>query len=122
MATDHPKDPWTPLSQRELDLLRVLGPVREGKRSHAEAARLLGITPRHVRRLLDRLEAGGDAAIAHRLRGRPANRQADADLHARILQAYRTDFADFGPTWARAKRAERSLHVGRETLRRWLIA
>ncbi len=52
MSSHHRKDARADLNQRELDVLKVLAPVREGQRSQAEAARLLGITPRHVRRLL----------------------------------------------------------------------
>jgi Helix-turn-helix domain len=110
------------LSQSELDFLKTLASVLDGQRTQAEAARLLDITPRHVRRLLRRIQAGGDAALMHGLRGRPSNRQADADLRRCVLQEYRTHFSDFGPTLAREKLAERGLPVGLETLRRWLIA
>ena len=48
-----------PMSQRERDRLRVLHSVLEGQRTQAEAARLLRCTPRHVRRLLQRLQQGG---------------------------------------------------------------
>ena len=121
MPTRHRQDDSIPLSQHELDILKVLAPVVEGHRTQAEAARLLGITPRHVRRLLRRLQAGGDSAIRHGLRGQRSNRQADSDQRRRILQEYRTHYHDFGPTLAREKLAERGLHVGLETLRRWLI-
>ena len=122
MSTRRRKEAPAPLSQRELDILKVLAPVLQGQRTQAEAARLLGITPRHVRRLLRRIQDGGDAAVAHGLRGRPSNRRAAADLRRRVLQAYRAHFHDFGPTLAREKLAERGLAVGLETLRRWLIA
>jgi hypothetical protein len=121
MSTDHRKEDRTSLSQRERDILKVLAAVQEGTRTQTEAARLLKITPRHVRRLLARLEAEGDAAVIHRLRGQPSNRRHDEDLRQRIVQAYRTDVADFGPTLACEKLAERKRHVGLETLRRWLI-
>jgi hypothetical protein len=73
MSTPRRKDAPTPLSQRELDTLKVLAPVLEGQRTQAEAARLLGITTRHVRRLLAKVRQGGDTAIGHRLRGRPVS-------------------------------------------------
>jgi len=121
MSTHRGKDAPAPLSQHELDTLKDLAPVLEGQRTQAEAARLLGVTPRHVRRLLDKIRSDGDAALAHGLRGRPSNRQADAALRQRVLRAYRVDFHDFGPTLACEKLADRGLHVSRETLRRWLI-
>jgi hypothetical protein len=122
MSTRRRKDQPAPLSQRELDILKVLTPVLEGKRSQVEAARLLNLTPRHVRRLLRRLRTGGDTALGHGLRGRPSNRRAAAELRQRVLQEYRTHFHDFGPTLAREKLAERGLDVGLETLRGWLTA
>jgi transposase len=108
------------MSQRERDRLKVLAPVLDGRRTQAEAARLLGLGTRQVRRLLRRLRAEGDQAVIHRLRGRPSNHRADPRLRRRILDAYGRHFPDFGPTLAREKLAERGLHVGLETLRRWL--
>jgi hypothetical protein len=40
------------MSQRERDRLRVLHSVLEGQRTQAEAARLLRLSPRQVRRLV----------------------------------------------------------------------
>jgi helix-turn-helix protein len=121
MSAQRRKDAQVSLSQRELDTLKVLTAVREGQRSQVEAARLLGITPRHVRRLLHKVQDRGDSALAHGLRGHPSNRQTHADLRQRVLQAYRADFHDFGPTLACEKLADLGLRVSRETLRRWLI-
>ena len=121
MSTHRRKDALAALSQRELDILKVLAPVLEGQRTQVEAARLLGSSARHVRRLLDKSRTGGDAALAHGLRGRPSNHQADADLRRRVLKEYRNHFHDFGPTLACEKLAERGLRVGVETLRGWLI-
>jgi len=120
MARNPDKRDLKTLSQRERDLLKVLAPVLDGTRTQAEAARLLGLTPRHVRRLLARLRREGDAAALHGLRGRPSNRRADPALRRRVLAEYRAHFHDFGPTLAREKLAERGLRVGLETLRRWL--
>jgi hypothetical protein len=110
------------MSQRERDRLRVLHSVRDGQRTQVEAARLLGLTPRHLRRLLQRLQHNGDAALVHGLRGRPSNHRKAATLRRRVLQLYRKDYADFGPTFAAEKLAERGLEVSADTLRRWLLA
>jgi hypothetical protein len=110
------------MSQRERDRLRVLHSVLEGQRTQVEAARLLRLTPRHVRRLLQRLQEGGDAALVHGLRGQPSNHRKDAKLRRRALQLYRKDYPDFGPTFAAEKMRERGLEVSADTLRRWLLA
>jgi hypothetical protein len=72
MSAQRRTDAQVSLSQRELDTLKVLAAVRHGQRSQVEAARLLGISARHVRRLLRKLQEGGDAALAHGLRGQPS--------------------------------------------------
>lgn len=110
------------MSQRERDRLRVLRSVLEGQRTQVEAARLLRRSVRQVRRLLQRLQQGGDAALVHGLRGQPSNHRKDAKLQRRVLQIYRKEFHDFGPTFAAEKLAERGLEVSADTLRRWLLA
>jgi hypothetical protein len=111
-----------PMSQRERDRLRVLHSVLEGQRTQVEAARLLRLTPRQVRRLLQRLRKGGDAALVHGLRGKPSNHRKDAKFRRRVLKIYRKDYPDFGPTFAAEKLSERGLLVSPDTLRRWLLA
>jgi len=122
MSTASNEGDRIPMSQRERDRLRVLHSVREGQRTQGEAARLLRLTPRQVRRLLHRLQQGGDAALVHGLRGRPSNHRKDAKLRRQVLRLYRKEFHDFGPTFAAEKLAERGLEVSPDTLRRWLLA
>ena len=110
------------MSQRERDVLTIMHAVLRGERTQAEAARLLDKSTRQVRRLQRRLQAGGDAALVHRLRGQPSNHQPDPKLRQAVLAAYRQRYADFGPTFASEKLAHEGLHVGAQTLRRWLIA
>jgi transposase len=109
------------MSQRERDRLKVMAPVLEGKRTQAEAARLLQVTERTIRRWVRRVQAEGDRGIRHRLRERPSNRRKSPTLRRRILQVYRQEYGDFGPTLACEKLQERALSVGRETLRQWLL-
>ena len=109
------------MSQRERDRLKVMALVLEGRRTQAEAARLLGVSERTVRRIQRRLEAEGDAGIVHRGRGRPSNARLDVDLREKALRLCREEYAGFGPTLAAEKLAERGLLVSVETLRQWMI-
>ena len=68
------------MSQRERDILKVMSGVLNGERTQAEAARLLDLGTRQIRRLQRKLEAGGDQAIIHGLRGKPSNHQPDEQL------------------------------------------
>ena len=110
------------MSQTERDVLKIMEPVLQGKRTQAEAARLLKLTVRHVRRIQRRLESEGDGAVVHRLRGRASNRRLGEDVRETVLTKYREHFGDFGPTLASEKLAELGLEVSDETLRRWLLA
>lgn len=110
------------MSQRERDILKVMHPVLQGQRTQSEAADLLGICVRQVRRIQRKLESSGDNAIVHGLRGKRSNHQPDAALKQAVLAAYRRDYSDFGPTFASEKLAEvDGLLVDPQTLRRWLI-
>ena len=111
-----------PMSQKERDVLKVVHAVQSGQRTQAEAARLLGLGVRQVRRIQRKLEAEGDGALVHGLRGRPSNHQAAPAFRRAVLEAYRARYADFGPTFACEKLAGEGLAVGPQTLRRWLIA
>jgi hypothetical protein len=110
------------MSQRERDRLKVLHTVLEGQRTQVEAARLLRLTTRQVRRLLQRISTDGDGVLVHGLRGQPSNHQFDAKFRQRVLSVYRKRFHDFGPTLASEKLAELDLAVSADTLRRWLLA
>src|SRR5438105_1241551 len=100
MSIDVPMPDRIPMSQKERDALKVLHAVLQGERTQAEAARLLDLSTRQVRRLQRKLQAGGDAALVHGLRGKPSNRRLDEALRLSVLEAYRARYADFGPTLA----------------------
>jgi hypothetical protein len=110
------------MKQRERDILKILHPVVQGERTQEEAARLLGFSVRHVRRLLRKIHDQGDQAVVHQLRGRPSNHALDDDLRTKVLAAYREHFSDFGPTFASEKLEGLGLMVSPDTLRRWLLA
>jgi len=110
------------MSQRERDVLKVMGPVLLGDRTQSEAARLLSKSIRQVRRIQRRLETEGDWGVIHRSRGRASNHKSAASFRKKVIAMYKADYGDFGPTLAAEKLAERKLVVSSETLRRWLLA
>ena len=109
------------LRPRELGRVRILGLVEEGHLSLRAAAERLEISVRQARRLRRRLEAGGPAALAHRLRGRPpANRLEQAERE-RIVGLVRSSYTGFNDTHLHEALTEREgVRIGRETLRRLL--
>ena len=111
------------MTGEESKRLYVIQQVLERKIRQRQAAALLGRSVRQIRRLVRRIRREGPGGIGHRLRGRRSNRRHTDTLQQRVLALYQARYADFGPTLAREKLAERHrLVVGRETLRRWLVA
>lgn len=113
---------WVAMSERDIQRVQVLSEVLHGRRTTASAAAVLDVTPRQVRRLLDRLRDGGGSAITHRLRGRASNRRIAPEIRSYAMELVRERYVDFGPALAAEKLVElHDLKVSSETLRRWLI-
>ncbi len=109
------------MSQRDRDRLRIIQQVSEGRLSQVDAAEQLGLTARHVRRLVKRLVRRGDSGLIHQSRGKPSHNRFDGNFWQRILRRYKSRYSDFGPTLAAEKLAEDNIVVAAETLRGWLI-
>ncbi len=99
----------------------VLGEVKTGRMSLAEAGGLLGLSYRQAKRVWQRFKNAGDAGLVHRSRGRAGGRRTEAKLRQRVLARYAERYPAFGPTLAAEKLLEEGLGVDHETLRRWLI-
>src|SRR5688572_10191201 len=112
------------MTQRDRDRLVVLKKAQKKLITQKQAAGELGLTERHVRRLLKQLKARGDKAVIHALRGRPSNRKLSEELRQRILQILsQNEYRDFGPTAASEELAHRhDIRIGREALRQLLIS
>jgi transposase len=122
MFDSHEESERIEMSQRERDRLRVLYGVSRKERSQKEAARLLGVTVRQVRRLVRRLEHQGDQGLVHGLRGRASNHRLPAELRQKVVTEYQRSYGGFGPTLASEKLMQQGLEVGADTLRLWLLA
>jgi len=108
------------LRQRELKRLHVIRKVIEGTLTQRDAAGLISLTERQIRRIVKRIQEEGDEGIRHRSRGKPSNRKLP--FKQRIAELYRTTYPDFGPTLFTEKLQEREgFVVSRETVRTWLM-
>ncbi len=111
------------MSQSERDDLHWLKRVEAGSMTQREAAEKMGVTPRWVRKLVKRMKKQGDAVVVHGLRGRSSNRKlSDKTQRQALAILKKPDWHDFGPTFAAEQLAKRhQIHVGKETLRGWMI-
>jgi len=79
--------------ERAMKVQQVIMQALSGAISWVQAAEILGLEPRSVRRWRARFEAGGPVALYDRRRQRPSRRTAPALEVQRILRLYRERFA-----------------------------
>lgn len=110
------------LSQRELKRLHVIQKVLEGVIKQIEAAEMLGLSDRQIRRLIKRVRIEGDKGAGHKSRGRGSSRKISKRIRDRVIELYRERLKGFGPTLAAEKVLELAgIQISDETLRLWLI-
>jgi biotin operon repressor len=111
------------MTQAERDRLVALKKAKKKLITQKEAADELGITERHVRRLLRQLKRRGDKVVAHALRGLPSNRKISADTEQEAVTILSQPvYRGFGPTLAAEYLAKKhDIEVSRETVRQWMI-
>ena len=89
------------MTQAERDRLVALKKAKKKLITQKEAAEELGITERHVRRLLRQLKRRGDKAVVHGLRGMPSNRKIRAETEQEAVEILSQPvYRGFGPTLA----------------------
>lgn len=110
------------MNQTERDRLDALKRAKKKLITQKQAAEELGVTERHVRRLVRKLRQKGDRAVIHELRGRTSNRKLPAELEQQALTILSDPvYQGFGPTLAAEYlRKRHQITVSKETLRQWM--
>ncbi|MGR3309485.1 MAG: ISNCY family transposase [Candidatus Brocadiales bacterium] len=109
------------LSVRELKRLKIVQKVIDKEITQMEAAELLDLCDRQIRRIVKRVREDGDSGVTHRSRGKPSPRAIPEDQKGKILRLYKEKYTGFGPTFAVEKLLEiDTITLSRETLRGWL--
>ncbi len=110
------------LRQKELKRLHVIQKILGGVLKQVEAAELLALSDRQIRRLIKRVKIEGDKGVAHKSRGKPSNRKISKRIRDKVIELYREKLKGFGPTLASEKVYEiAGIKISDETLRQWLI-
>lgn len=108
--------------QWELKRLHVIHKVPDGGIKQVEAADILSLTDRQIRRIVKKIRVEGDAGIVHKSRGKPSNRRLPKKVKYKVIKIYKEKFSGFGPTLASEKLLEmEGIQINDETLRKWLI-
>ena len=92
---------------KELRKLYVVRKVLDQEILQEKASEILSLSSRQIRRIIKRVRLEGDKGVIHKSRGRPSNRRISDEIREKVIQLYRSEYEDFGPTLAAEKLEER---------------
>jgi len=109
------------MSQEELKRVNIIHKAIDKRISQIEAASILSLSDRQIRRIIKRVKWEGDEGIVHRSRGKSSHNALPKHIRRRAIALYKSTYEDFGPTFASEKLFEiDKIEISRETLRNWL--
>ena len=110
------------MTPKEQTRLKILNSLLAEHMTLDQAATLMGVSPRHTRRILAAYQEKGAATVAHGLRGRkPANATPEPVATA-VVHLARTRYAGTNHTHLSELLSDRDgIDIGRTTLRRILV-
>jgi transposase len=111
------------MSGKELTKLEIMQRLKDKRLKQREAAEILGVSLRQVKRLYQAYRTQGPKGLISQRRGRPSNHRLPADLVQKAVDLIRSKYADFGPTLAHEKLVEvEGLHLSDESVRQLMLA
>src|SRR5215217_6966443 len=114
-------EPLLRMSQRELTKLEVIQRVKRKTLKQRQAAELLSVSVRQVKRLCKAYQRAGAGGLISKRRGQPANNRLPEKTIDKAQQLLRSRYHDFGPTLATEKLAIEGVSLSVETVRQLLI-
>lgn len=94
------------MSPKEVKKYDIIKQVINKELNGSEAAGLLNLTTRHIRRLKKKVDKNGIKGLVHGSRGKPGNRSMSDKEKKKIAGLIKQKYPDFGPTLATEKLAE----------------
>lgn len=111
------------MTQSERDRLATVKEAKKKLITQREAAERLGVSVRHVKRMIHDLKKRGDKAVIHGLRGKPSKRRIDKSIEGEAVKILSADvYKGFGPTLAAEYlNKKHGIKASKETVRQWMI-
>jgi transposase len=108
------------MNQKESNRLHAIRQAIDRAITQAQAALLVGVTERQVRRMVKRVRREGNGGICHQSRGKRSNNLILEKIKDKAIDLCRTRYVEFGPTHAGEKLLQyHQIEVSTETLRGW---
>ena len=110
------------MSTKELTRLEVMQRLKEKRLSQKEAANLLGLSVRQIKRIWRRHKQEAAEGLVSKRRGQPSNHRLDEKISRQALDLLKERYSDFGPTLAHEKLSEvHGVRMSRESVRKLMI-
>ena len=110
------------MSKKELTRLEVMQKLEEKRMIQSEAAEVLDVSERHIRRLLKTYREQGEKGLISKRRGKPSNNRLAPELKQEAIDLLHSRYYDFGPTFANEKLREvHELTLSVESVRKIMI-
>lgn len=106
------------MNEKELERFEIITRlIAKGIRAR-EAAKLLDISIRQIKRLKAKVKDNGAEGLIHKNRGKISNRKTDPKIIAKAEKYLKKDYSDFGPTFAGEKLFDdHKIELSKEALR-----
>ena len=91
------------MSREELMRLEVIQKVIDKRMKQKEAAKLLSLSTRQIRRMKRKVKSYGSIGLIHGNRGKPSSRKFSNEFRKEIISIVKQKYYDFGPTFASEK-------------------
>ena len=110
------------MSKKELSRLEVIQRLEQKRLKQTEAAEILGVGTRHIRRLMHSYREYQEIGLVSKRRGRPSNNRLKAGIRQDAIDLLHSRYHDFGPTLAHEKLTEvHGLKLSVESVRQIMI-
>ena len=106
------------MSKKEVIRLEVIKILSDKKINQGEAGIRLGLSKKHVRRLLKSYQENEEEGLISKKRGKVRNNKISIDLFDKVVELISLKYNDFGPTLACEKLFELdNIKLSRESIR-----
>ena len=110
------------MKAKEFSRVSVIDSVIKGKITQLEAANILTLSTRQIRRIAKEVKIHGGIAMMHKSRGRLSNRATHEGQKNKILSLCKSRYQGYGPTFTAEKLFEiDKIRIHPDTLRKWFL-
>jgi transposase len=111
------------MSNQEITRLEAMQRIKDKRLTQKEAARMLKLSVRQVKRQYRAYKAQGAKGLISARRGKVSNHRLDEKVEQQALDLLKERYNDFGPTLAHEKLSEvHGVKMSRESVRQLMIA